>query len=788
MDIRAIRERAFLNRAGLPAYSVLLLALILSAIAWYFAQRTVVAHERNHFNRAVTQTIIALNLRMEAYTTTLHGVAAIFAASENVTRREFRTFVETVDIERRHPSIHGVGLIRRVRAAERAGYLAAMRAEHGANPCGYPDVSVFPKEIRTEYYLIELVEPILVNRELFGRDVLTEPACLEAMERARDSGEPAVTAPVRVVRGDQERLALFMLMPLYVRGQALETVAGRRAAIEGFVFAQLLAEELFGGIFGKLENPRIDLEVFDGEIDTGRLLFDNDRVLHALHSAGNPHFTQTVDFEAGGRRWRLHFTSLKVFHDRWLATLPLAILLTGSALGVVLFRVNIAQSRHAHERQRHTTVLEYQATHDSLTRLVNRDYLYARLQVTFEQNDPRPRTSALLLIDLDRFKEINDTLGHQSGDRLLTDLGARLRPLLRPDDVLARLGGDVWALLLLGLGAGPAPGPTAERILDEIRRPFELDGISVQIDASIGIALYPEHGRDAVTLMRCADVAMYIAKRNNAGHALYDSTLDPHSPRRLTLLSEIARAVDGGELLLYYQPKVDMQHRRITGVEALARWDHPRSGLILPGEFIPQVETSPLVRNFTLWVIEAALTQCLRWHESAIPVQVAVNISARNLADSELPDRVAALIERHRASAGCLEMEITESALIADPERALAVLTRLHGLGVRLAIDDFGTGYSSLAFLKKLPISTLKIDSSFISGITEDDNDAVIVHSTIALAHNLGLTVVAEGVETTEQRDLLEIIGCDQAQGYLFCRPQPASKIDAFLRRGLPVH
>jgi diguanylate cyclase (GGDEF)-like protein len=418
--------------------------------------------------------------------------------------------------------------------------------------------------------------------------------------------------------------------------------------------------------------------------------------------------------------------------------------------------------------------LRHQALHDALTGLPNRTHLHRRANRQLRRDAP----AAMLLIDLDRFKEVNDTLGHDYGDALLVEVAERLSGALRRDDTLARFGGDEFAVLVAGAPDRAAVIELAGRLQEALRRPFALRGVAVELEASIGVAFYPEHGRTAGRLLQRADVAMYDAKRGGHGIATYTAERDPYSADRLGLLAELRRAIEHDELVLHYQPKVSLRSGGLTGVEALVRWQHPSRGLLGPHEFVPLAERTGAVHDLTRWVIDHALAQCRAWGERGIDVPVAVNLAAANVVDVTLPDAVAELLERHGVPAGRLECEISEHTAMADPIRATAVLEGLRELGVGLSLDDFGTGHSSLAYLKRLPLDEVKIDRSFVAGMADDENDAVIVRSTIDLARNLGLRVVAEGVETAEIMDSLAELRCDVAQGYFISRPLPADELD----------
>ena len=435
-----------------------------------------------------------------------------------------------------------------------------------------------------------------------------------------------------------------------------------------------------------------------------------------------------------------------------------------------------AFDRMAEQLQDSVEELTRQALSDNLTSLPNRVLLRQRL----EQAIASERELALLVMDLDRFKEVNDTLGHASGDALLQELGRRLKRAVRRSDTIARLGGDEFAIVLPGVRQAEATA-VAEMLQKLVESPFELDGRIVTVGASIGIAQLPTHGSDADTLLRCADVAMYVAKRAGQGISVYVAEHDQHTPNRLGLVGELSAAIDAGELRLAFQPLIDCRLGRPVGVEALVRWPHPRYGPIPPDQFVPLAEQTGLIRRLSRWVLEAALRQQHDWRRLGLEVPVAVNLSMRDLHDYSLAEVVAGLLAQFGVRAGGLRVEITESSLMSDPQRALQTLVRLREMGVHVSIDDFGTGYSSLAYLKQLPVEELKIDRSFVRDLAVDSSDLAIVRSTIDLAHHLGLSVVAEGVEDEPTLELLRTVGCETAQGYLFSRPLSGTQMTRWL-------
>lgn len=420
--------------------------------------------------------------------------------------------------------------------------------------------------------------------------------------------------------------------------------------------------------------------------------------------------------------------------------------------------------------------LERLALYDALTGLPNRTLFHERLEHTLQAAQRSNGHFVVLLMDLDRFKEVNDTFGHHTGDLLLQRVSMRLGGVLRDTDTIARLGGDEFAILL--------PNTDREgsllvinKIFAALDKPEELEGLSLMILASLGIAVYPGHGQDSSTLLRHADIAMYEAKQAKTGYCIYHRDIDTHSPRRLALMNDLRIAFKNGQMVLNYQPIVDVRSGTIRGIEALARWDHPEKGAIPPDQFIPMVEQTGLVRSFSLWVIDSALQQWVAWREARPDLVMAVNLSMHNLQDKEFPQALSDLLTKWSVTAHALLLEVTESAIMSEPGQVLEVLAKIRDLGVDIAIDDFGTGYSSLSHLKRLPVHELKIDREFVKDMCRDKDDAVIVRSTIDLAHNLGLKVVAEGVEDAETLQMLAELKCDYAQGFYFCRPLAADQI-----------
>jgi len=503
-----------------------------------------------------------------------------------------------------------------------------------------------------------------------------------------------------------------------------------------------------------------------------------------IHPEDRPYVIQEVD-EAleRGASYSLEYRLIHITGEsRWIAEHGRAILgpdgrrqwLDGVLLDIT--RQKAAEdSRDLAERQ-----LRHQALHDSLTGLPNRILFHDSVAQALAEAQEDGSELAVFMMDLDRFKEVNDTLGHASGDHLLREVSRRLQEALREGDSIARLGGDEFAVLV----------PQARRmeVLEVVRRvrgaieqSIALEGLPVNVEVSIGIARYPSDGEDVDALLQRADTAMYVAKDSNVGYAFYDASVDTHASTRLALIGELRRAIEERELVLHYQPKITVRSGRVAGEEALIRWQHPERGLVMPDDFIPVAQETSIIKALTLYVINEAGQQWRAWADEGRRLPIAVNLSMRNLVDPAFPGEVATLLGKWRMPATILKLEITESSIVDDPLRTKDVLQRLGAMGLRLSVDDFGTGYSSLAYLKRLPIDEIKIDRSFVSAMVAREEDEIIVRSTIDLGRNLGLEVVAEGVETRAIMERLAQFGCDVAQGYYLSRPVPPDELAIWL-------
>ena len=437
--------------------------------------------------------------------------------------------------------------------------------------------------------------------------------------------------------------------------------------------------------------------------------------------------------------------------------------------------------RDVTERVAHLEALEQQALFDFLTGLPNRMLLRDRLEQAIRNAGRENAPLALFVMDLDRFKDINDTFGHQFGDLLLKEFGLRLRAVLRTVDTVARLGGDEFAILLPTAGDVAGASLMAEKVLAALEKPFQIEGQSLEVSASIGIALCPQDGDDWTTLLRCADVAMYAAKQSSEGYVVYSSSADTYGDSGFTLMRELHAALDARQLRLHYQPQVDMRGGRIGSVEALLRWQHPRRGLLLPGQFLPAAERTGAIKTVCEWALETALEDCRLWREAGWPLQVAVNVSGRNLRDPLLLERITRLLAASKLDADCLKLEIAEGSVLSDPHGAIAAMTRIRSAGVRLAIDDFGAGESLLSYLKRLPADEIKIAGAFGREMATDARDAAIARCIVDLGHSLGRRVAAQEVDSPASWGMLTGYGCDLAQGSYVGPAMPREELTRWL-------
>ena len=592
--------------------------------------------------------------------------------------------------------------------------------------------------------------------------------------------------PIVIARGDVRDeitvstpfvLALLFVGPLWlavsvqVAAVALQDARARKAGVKllfngaQYALTVLAARAVFAALAGQplLAGGPLDLPGdLPAAFAAGMTFF---AVNHVLSGAVVALVAQEPLVRSLGSDLRFHLTTsgvLASFAPVVAASVHLSLWLVPMLLLPIVAIHRSAQLAADRERE---------SLHDGLTGLPNRALFRLRVQRECEDTRRSGRPFAVILLDLDHFKEINDTLGHHVGDDLLRVVADRLRDSVRPADTVARLGGDEFVVLVTDLSGEQQACELAERLLAGLVEPFLVDGVRLEIGASLGVALHPAHGDHVDLLLQRADIALYSAKAERGRFRLYEAADDVHTPARLTLAAELREGMERGELFLQHQPQVDAQTGTVVGFEALVRWRHPERGVVMPGDFLPVVENTGLITPLTLTVLDLALTAVAEWRAEGHDVTVAVNLSVRHLTDLGLPRQVDEALRKHGVPASALVLEVTETLIMSDPVRAREVLHLLRELGVALAVDDYGTGYSSLAYLRRLDVHELKIDRSFVGQVTTDEGHATIVRSTVEMGHNLGLRLVAEGVEDAATLDLLRGWGCDVAQGYHLSRP-----------------
>ena len=465
--------------------------------------------------------------------------------------------------------------------------------------------------------------------------------------------------------------------------------------------------------------------------------------------------------------YTLFAISIVKSHDDFIKLVVSLILFGGSIFVYLVTKMSLLSIQ---DINRIAALERHHALHDELTNLPNRTLLYERVNHALSVAKRTESSMVVLIMDLNQFKEVNDTLGHHCGDCLLQQVAPRLKSVVRESDTVARLGGDEFSIVLHNTNEEGAI-LICNKILTSLDKPFSVEGHTLKAAMSIGIAKYPEDGDDCETLMQRADVAMYVAKKDASGYALYDAARDQYSVNRLKIINALHAAIKNNEIKLCYQPILRTKDKSLWGFEVLSRWTHHELGEIIPEEFIAIAEQSSLIKDLTLYILDLSFKQFKIWRELNTNFCLSINLSVKDIQDADFPSKMKILLEKYNIDPLKVNLEITENTMMSDSKRAYEVMTELNKLGLKIAIDDFGTGFSSLSYLKQLPTQTLKIDRSFVSDMIEDENDAVIVRSTIDLAHNMGRSVVAEGVDSKDILDILEILGCDFVQGFYLCEP-----------------
>ncbi len=715
----------------------------------------------------------------------LYATAALFAASTEVTRAEFDAFLHSM-IDR-HPDLHGIEWLPRVAGDARASFEAKARAEglqgfqiteEGGNR------TLLPARTRAEYFPVYYTVPLARNVAALGFDSYSQADNDTVMAASRDSGTVLATAAFRLLRDTQDRQSTVIFHPIYRSDTRLPTrVAERRQGLMGFVVVLLSIPDVAGFDKRQFSLNSLDWMLIDAQSDPGeqRLLFQSShtRTTPVTAPPGNAfqgHLTTSVALTLPGRDWHMHFQAAPAFYTRFGAAREWLILAVGLALTGLLAGYILSRARHVEE-------LEHLARHDYLTSLPNRSLFAERLQQVLATAQRNQRQFAVLFLDLDRFKSVNDSLGHSAGDRLLEKVATRLSRGLRTEDTLARMGGDEFVVLMEHIHHAGDAAQLAEKLIQLLADPIEVNGRQLHLTTSIGISLYPQDATTAETLTSNADAAMYRAKAAGRNiYQFYTPELTRIAHEQVSLSADLRGALGRHELKLVYQPQIHLHNGRVYGVEALLRWHHGKSGLIMPDRFIPLAEDTGLIIPIGAWVLREACAQAKRWLDDGLALErISVNLSGPQIERGDILKTVRRVLAETGLPASRLELEITESFITDHSDTLVSVLKSLRHLGVTLSVDDFGTGYSSLARLKRLPIDRLKLDRSFVRDLPFDEEDTAITRAVIALGLSLGLRVIAEGVENAEQAAFLLQAGCHEAQGYYYSKPVSADTVTDIL-------
>jgi diguanylate cyclase (GGDEF)-like protein len=811
-------RRRFTSSTYLPAALTLLVGLVATAIVFASVRHLESEKLSLDFDQRAAVRIAAVTRGFDDAVQLVRVINQLFVADEDhIGRAQFRSF--TLPLLERYPFIQAVNLHRLIRGSERASYEAAMRLDFpGFQLTEMQDGNLLPAAVKDLHNVVDFIEPLQGNEPAFGLDVSNNVELRSALQRAVETDLPAATGMVRLA---QARRGFLVLMPLYRKGAAHATPAQRRDAVIGDTGVVLKADGLVEKILagnGLLASSGIGITVYAGDgADAAQMAFsdqgtrvgaaafdltrwlpiDDARTLRRrIDVAGKP-WTIVVNARRG---WSgvSYPGSILTLIGGILISLGAAAYIQALTLGSRRIRTLVDQRTHqlsvANQlltedntaRRLAESALKFQNNRDPLTGLANRNLLRDRLGLAIAQAARSAHPIWVLFVDLDRFKFINDSLGHLAGDELLKKVAERLQGALRETDTVARLGGDEFVLLLPEGNENPLSTVIVQRVMDAIAQPLSIEGHEFFLTCSIGVSSYPVDGEDVETLIKHADIAMYRAKQTGRNNfQFYTAKMNEQALERLRLEGDLRLALERDEFILHYQPQVDLRSGRIVGMEALIRWQHPALGMVPPGRFIGLAEETGLIVPIGAWVLRTACAQIKSWQDAGLGfLRVSVNLSARQFYQRDLLESIGEVLARTGLDPQYLEIELTESMVMTDVDSAVAILRGLKALGVQMSIDDFGTGYSSLSYLKRFPIDVLKIDQSFVRDITIDPDDAAIVTSIISLAHNLRLNVIAEGVETEAQLEYLRRHGCDEIQGYYFSRPVDAEAFAALVVEG----
>jgi diguanylate cyclase (GGDEF)-like protein len=750
------------------------LLLITSGLAVEASRYVVATGEarlRSAFLADAEETRHDIQLRLNSHFDVVRATTALLTANNEISGAEFRAFVMALRLRDQYPGLDGIGLGLRVPMRDLPSFQRASALD------GTP-LKVWPSGLRPDYYPVTFLEP-MDQRSIstIGFDLTTDETVRAAMERSRDTGQPIVSVASAPALSATLGTTFLFLDPIYRRGGPVQTVEERRLALVGFAFSPFSAANLLNVVAAG--SPSVAFEVHNSEASGATTL-----LYRSAAESGRDGFESAATVVVAGQPWLVVVRSIA----RKNVIVPAAAATLGAGLLVafMLFAVTRAQVRAWETAARHEMALRQVALHDPLTGLPNRALLDDRLANAIAAAQRHSRRLAVLFVDVDRFKQINDAWGHASGDALLRSVAERLLGCVRNSDTVSRHGGDEFVILLMSIDQAQPVASRAQEIINALVVPHTVGHHTVKITVSIGVSVYPDDGHEAATLLQAADAALYQAKEHGRDrYEFFTAEMNARAVARQAVEASLRRALTRQELQLHYQPKVDFATGATTGVEALVRWRDPERGLIGPMEFVPIAEESGLIVPIGRWVLREACRQARAWYDAGAPVTVAVNVSSVELRANDFAEHVSKILDETRLEPRYLELELTESVLMQHATSAVRVLQALRARGVTIAVDDFGTGYSGVSYLRQFPIDVLKVDQSFVREITETPDGFPIVSAMISLGRSLGHRVIVEGVETPQQYAFLRAQQCGEGQGFFFSRPLPADQITTFLRAGV---
>jgi diguanylate cyclase (GGDEF)-like protein len=762
-------------------YTLWALACALSVVASWYVTSTSESRTQTEFLSDAESARQQIQGRVNAHLDLLRTGAALLTASNEISGIEFSGFVDGLQLKERYPGLRGIGYAQHVSGRDLRAFLRAMDLD------GVSNLTEWPPGPRPQYDIVVFLEPKTPeSRAAIGFDLSTDDAIRAAMLQAVETGQPSMSGALGGAKpfDDDGLRSSLLVMPVYRTKAQPATLDERRRAIIGYVFSPFSPHEVLRQAIASTA-PQVAYELYDET--------EKDRAGLPPQSGQDPDTAQyksSGPVEIGGHDWLVVITQ-PIGRASLLSKMDGPTLLGGLVLSLLLFAVTRAQVRAFDTAARHEDELRQLAQYDYLTGLPNRALLEDRLAQALALAHRHERRLAVFFVDLDHFKNVNDSFGHGIGDRLLQSVAARLQACARSSDTVSRQGGDEFVLVLSESGRPSDAAASAFKIITALLDPHQIEPHEIHTTVSIGVALYPEDGEDAVTLLKAADTAMYQAKKQGRNtYQLFSPDMSARAVARQSTEAGLRLALQRQEFVLHYQPTIDLGTGEMTGAEALVRWLHPERGLIPPTDFVPIAEDCGLIVPLGQWVLREACRQAKAWLDAGTPTVIAVNISAIEFRDRDFLRNIYAVLEETPLDPKYLELELTESVLMQHAESTVSVLSALKDLGVRIAIDDFGTGYSSLSYLRQFPIDVLKVDQSFVREISNDLEGMPIVSAMISMGKKLRHRVIAEGIETQEQLAFLQAQRGCEGQGFFFGRPVVADQFRRFLesRRAETLH